>query len=70
MQTDDFVLGVAPDASGPDFFLYDMSWLGWVCGNVYADELREETGIEVEDIASLREAFVGVLPNMRPWPLR
>lgn len=66
IQTDDFVLGVAPDRSGPDFFLFDMSWVGWVCGEVFAKELVAETGIEVKDIASLREAFEAVFVKYAP----
>lgn len=60
IQTDDFVLGVAPDASGPDFFLYDISWVGFARGEVNAAEMHAETSIEVKDIASLRAAFEAV----------
>ena len=69
IQTDDFTLGVAPDASGPEFFLYDMSWLGWVCGNIYAEELFTETGITLTDIASLRAAFEAVFIKYAPMAI-
>jgi hypothetical protein len=60
IQTDHFNLGVTPDASGPEFFLYDISWWGWSRGDMHADELLAETGIEVKDAASLRSAFEAV----------
>lgn len=66
IQTDDFVLGVAPDRSGPDFFLYDMSWVGWACGRGNVEEMRAETGIEVRDCASLRSAFEAVFEKYAP----
>ncbi len=56
-QIDDFQFTTLPDRSGPEFFLYDVSWLGWACGNVYPDEILTETGIEVNDLASLRRGF-------------
>lgn len=66
IQTDDFVLGVSPDASGPDFFLFDISWANWACGRVQAEEMRAETGIEVRDIATLRSAFEAVFEKYAP----
>lgn len=69
IQTDDFELGVTPDASGPDFFLYDISWWGWACGKLYTDELLDETGIEVRDCATLRGAFEGVFEKYAPMAI-
>jgi hypothetical protein len=66
IQTDDFKMDVSPDASGLEFFLYDISWWGWACGNMYADELLAETGIEVKDPASLRSAFEAVFEKYAP----
>jgi uncharacterized protein len=60
IQTDNFELKVSPDASGPDFFLYDISWWRWARGDMYADELTAEAGIEVRDAASLHSAFEAV----------
>ena len=34
VQTDNFVWACLPDVSGPDFFLYDLSWVGFCNGDV------------------------------------
>lgn len=49
-----------PDASGPDFFLYDLRWVDFSCGTIDFPALRTETGIEVTDTASLREAMAAL----------
>ena len=64
VQTDHFGWCCHPDASGPDFFLYDLSWAGFCGGQLgtknTADSPRtifDETGVEVTGIASLRRAM-------------
>ena len=57
IQTDDFCWPCLPDASGPDFFFYDLSWQGFCNGNVLPPALHEETGVTVSDLTSLREAM-------------
>ena len=57
VQVDDFVWECEPDASGPDFFLYDISWVGFANGEVDAPEIHRVLGVEVKDLASLREAM-------------
>jgi hypothetical protein len=57
VQIDDFRLGVAPDESGPDFFLNDLSWAQFASGDLKRDEIHEQTGIEVTNLESLREAM-------------
>jgi len=57
IQTDDFVRPCLPDASGPDFFFYDISWVNFVNGAPDLGPLAQETGIEVSDLASLTEAM-------------
>ena len=66
VQVDDFQFVTQPDASGPDFFLYDLSWLGWVCGNVYAEEVQREVGVEIKDLASLQHAFEAMFAKYAP----
>jgi predicted TIM-barrel fold metal-dependent hydrolase len=56
-QTDDFVWPCVPDESGPDFFLYDLSWWAFCSGNIDWARLTEETGVTVSNLASLREAM-------------
>ena len=57
VQTDDFVRPCLPDASGPDFFFYDISWANFCGGTPDLAPLAQETGIEVKDLATLKEAM-------------
>ena len=57
MQVDDFQFATLPDPSGPEFFLYDVSWWGWACGKLTPQDIESETGIEVIDLTSLRRSF-------------
>ena len=66
IQTDDFEWVTEPDASGPDFFLYDLSWVGWVNGNVYAEDVQRQVGIEIKDLASLRQGLEGLFAKYGP----
>jgi uncharacterized protein len=56
-QTDDFCWPCLPDASGPEFFLYDLSWAGFCSGNIDWEALTAETGVTVRDLPSLDEAM-------------
>lgn len=55
IQTDDFCWPCVPDASGPEFFFYDLSWAGFCNGSIDVPAILDETGIEVTDLNSLRE---------------
>jgi hypothetical protein len=66
VQIDNFVLGVAPDSGGADFFLYDISWAGFCSGELNAEDLHSETGIAVRDVRSLREAFDAAFAQYAP----
>lgn len=57
VQTDDFLRPCPPDASGPDFFLYDISWANFCSGAPDLEPLAQETGIEVTDLATLKAAM-------------
>ena len=57
VQTDNFSRACLPDASGPDFFFYDISWFNFCSGKIDVGPLAQETGIEVKDLATLREAM-------------
>ncbi len=57
VQVDHFSRPVEPDPSGPEFFLYDISWAALAQGDVDAESLQRETGVEVKDLASLRRAM-------------
>ena len=47
VQTDDFCWQCYPDDSGPEFFLYDLSWAGFCNGQVDPQSIHKEVGIEV-----------------------
>lgn len=57
VQTDDFVRPCLPDASGPDFFFYDISWANFCRATLDLEPLAQETGIEVKDLATLKAAM-------------
>jgi predicted TIM-barrel fold metal-dependent hydrolase len=65
-QTDDFDWPCPPDDSGPDFFLYDLSWNGFSSGNVEPAKLAAETGVTVMDIPSLRQAMERLFEKWGP----
>jgi uncharacterized protein len=56
-QTDDFCWPCLPDASGPGFFLYDLSWESFCSGTVDWEKLAAETGVTVRDLPTLRQAM-------------
>lgn len=60
VQIDDFQWACKPDESGPDFFLYDLSWAGFANGDLRTEEIYRETGIEVSTLEDLREAFAAL----------
>jgi uncharacterized protein len=60
VQIDDSSWPCPPDLSGPEFFLYDMSWALFSQGALEPkalDDLRAHTGVQVGDSADLREAM-------------
>jgi len=66
VQIDDTCWPCLPDASGPDFFLYDLSWVTFCNGEVDAKAIHEEIGIEVKDTVSLREAMAAIFAKYAP----
>jgi predicted TIM-barrel fold metal-dependent hydrolase len=56
IQTDDMSWPCPPDASGPEFFLYDLSWWSFSGRDLPFDQVAEATGIEVTNLATLRQA--------------
>ncbi len=57
VQIDDKRWACVPDASGPEFFLYDISWKFFCIGRIEFDLLAEESGVEVKDLKSLGRAM-------------
>lgn len=60
VQIDDFCWACEPDESGPDFFLHDISWWHFADGDLQAEEILQETGIEVSTLEDLREAMAAI----------
>jgi predicted TIM-barrel fold metal-dependent hydrolase len=65
-QTDDFCWPCLPDTSGPEFFLYDLSWAGFCGGDVKPEPIARETGIEVRDLETLRQAMAALFEKYGP----
>lgn len=66
VQVDDFVWACQPDESGPDFFLYDLSWKDFSCAEFDVAALQAETGINVVDVESLRAAMTTLFAKYGP----
>ena len=60
VQVDNFNWTCIPDASGPDFFLYDLSWNSFCSGEIYSQAVHEEVGIEVKNLETLRTAMSAI----------
>jgi uncharacterized protein len=66
VQIDDFRWQCEPDQSALDFFLYDLSWVGFCRGEINAPGVYEEVGVEVDDLASLREGMAAIFAKHGP----
>jgi hypothetical protein len=66
IQTDDFCWPCLPDASGPEFFLYDLGWSSICNGNPHLQAMTDETGVQVKDLASYGEAMQGLFAKYGP----
>jgi hypothetical protein len=66
IQTDDFCWPCVPDQSGPDFFLYDLSWAGFCNGQIDVPGILEETGLEVTDLPTLKEGMAALFEKYAP----
>ena len=66
VQIDDFRWACEPDASGWDFFLYDLSWVNFANGDLRLDEIQQETGIEVSCLEDLRGAMESLFEQFAP----
>lgn len=60
VQIDDVSWACGADVSGPDFFLYDLSWANFCSGQIDGDAIHRQTDVEVRTIQDLQEAM-GVL---------
>ena len=69
VQTDDSTWQCAPDKSGLDFFLYDLSWQTFCSGDIDPELIYNETGIEVKSISSLRQAMASIFERNAPYAI-
>lgn len=66
IQTDDFCWPCLPDASGADFFYYDLSMLSFANATFKLDDVEQETGVRVTDPESLRRAITVIFEKYGP----
>jgi hypothetical protein len=66
VQIDDFQWACQPDASGPDFFLYDLTWAEFASGDVKVEDIYVATGIEVATLEDLTEALATIFRHNAP----
>ena len=66
IQTDDSSWPCDPDESGPDFFLYDLSWAGFCSGHIDQEAIAKDTGITVVDLNSLQKAMEAIFEKHAP----
>jgi predicted TIM-barrel fold metal-dependent hydrolase len=60
VQIDRGTIACEPDPSAPDFFLHDIHWDTWSCGEMQPEKLRERSSIEIRDLATLRSAIEAI----------
>lgn len=63
VQVDSKSWACLPDVSGPEFFLYDLSWYLLSNGEIAFEDLQRATGIEVTGLARLREALAALFDS-------
>ncbi|MCE9589847.1 MAG: amidohydrolase family protein [Planctomycetes bacterium] len=66
IQTDDFCWPCLPDASGPDFFFYDLSMAEFAYGNIDVEAIARETGYTVTNLSLLRQAIAALFAKYAP----
>ncbi|MDA1193472.1 MAG: amidohydrolase family protein [Candidatus Poribacteria bacterium] len=66
IQTDDFCWECYPDKSGLDFFMYDLSWVGFCNGNVDLEGIHKHTGVGVTNLATLKQAMEALFDKYAP----
>jgi len=66
VQIDAAKLSCPPDASGPEFFLYDLTWECFASGRIDPAVLHAQTRVEVRDLASLDDAMATLMRQQGP----
>jgi len=66
VDVDDATWPCRPDPVAPEFFLNDISWAGFCSGELPVPTLRDEVGVEVRDLESLRDAMTRIFAKYGP----
>lgn len=66
IQTDDFSWNCDPDSSGPDFFLYDLSWATFCNGQIDQKSIHAEVGIDVNNLSTLKSSMDALFAKHGP----
>jgi len=66
VQIDNFCWPCPPDESGPEFFLYDLSWCSFANGEFSLAEVEQATGQTISDLESLRAAMASIFAQHAP----
>ncbi len=69
VQVDDFVRKVEPDTSEPMFVLNDINWHEMSKAIFKPEEVSRDSGIEVKDIESLRDAIEAIFDKYGPMAI-
>lgn len=65
-QIDNFCWPCPPDASGPEFFLYDLSWCSFADGSFDPAAVEQAAGQPIRDLHSLRAAMASIFAQHAP----
>ena len=66
VQVDDGAISCLPDSSGPDFFLYDLSWHRLARGEIQREAIHAYVGVDVKDLQSLSGAMEAIFAKSAP----
>jgi predicted TIM-barrel fold metal-dependent hydrolase len=69
VQIDNFCWPCEPESVGTDFFLYDLSWLGFCNGEIHPNDLLRETGVEATDLETLRAGQEALFARYGPYAI-
>jgi len=66
VQIDEALWDSPPDETDARFFRFDLSWWNMCAGRLDPQAVRERSGIEIRDVATLREAVTAVFAKFAP----
>ena len=66
VQVDNFSWDCSPDASGSEFFLYDLNWMTFVTADFDPEAVHDAVGVEVTSLEELRRAMAALFARHGP----